>query len=84
MLVLFRKGMFEAYIDGLLVQSFVCADPATSPLFRVLDYYDLTQAACADGGVYPLPSQGHGRVGIACSGAATVEAEGASLWQMSL
>ena len=28
-LVLFRKGMFEAYIDGLLVQSFVCADPAT-------------------------------------------------------
>ena len=83
MLVLFRKGMFEAYIDGLLVQSFVCADPATSPLFRVLDY-DLTQAACADGGVYPLPSQGHGRVGIACSGAVTVEAEGASLWQMSL
>ena len=34
-LVLFRKGMFEAYIDGLLVQSFVCADPATSPLYRV-------------------------------------------------
>ena len=59
-LLMFRKGMFEVYIDELLVQSFVY------------------------GGVYPLPSTGHARVGIACNGAAAIKATGAKSWAMEL
>jgi hypothetical protein len=59
-LLMFRKGMFEAYVDDLLVQSFVY------------------------GGAYPLPSTGHGRVGIACKGTAAVKATGAKSWAMEL
>lgn len=59
--VMFRRGMFEVYVDDLLAQNFVY------------------------GGVYPLPSTGIGRIGLACAGGASSSTFSATkAWQMTL
>jgi hypothetical protein len=54
-LLFFANGMWELYIDDLLVQTFVY------------------------GAVYPLPSAGAGKIGLACKGDAHATIDGATI-----